>query len=219
MSGVTLRDEERHRDDARRRRTANASLFFRRWLANPLQMGSVIPSSPSLCAKIATLVERAEDEAVVELGAGTGVVSRALLAAGVPAERLIVVEIVPAMADHLREVLPGVKVVCGDAFALAQTLPERWHGRIGTAICGIPLVMLPIAQQRRFVQAVEQVAPGRGFLLYTYCITSPLPYRRLGLSARREAWTPLNLPPASVWRYRPAPAMRPAPEDFHPSAS
>jgi len=198
MSGLTASDAETPNGDA------NAALFFRRWLANPLQMGSVIPSSASLCRRIAELVERASDEVVVELGAGTGVVSRALLAAGVPAEKLVVVEIVPDMAEHLRQALPGVEVLCGDAFELPQALPERLHGKVGTAICGIPLVLLPIEQQRRFVEAVEAVAPGRGFLLYTYCITSPLPWRRLGLSARRETWTPLNLPPASVWRYRPA---------------
>jgi phosphatidylethanolamine/phosphatidyl-N-methylethanolamine N-methyltransferase len=182
----------------------NAGLFFRRWLANPLQMGSVVPSSPTLCRRIAGLVRRAEDEVVVELGAGTGVISRALLAAGVPPERLVVVEIVPDMAEHLRRALPGVKVIQGDAFDLPRALPEAMHGKVGTAICGIPLVMLPIERQRRFVDAVEAVAPGKGFLLYTYCITSPLPYRRLGLAARREVWTPLNFPPASVWHYRPA---------------
>jgi phosphatidylethanolamine/phosphatidyl-N-methylethanolamine N-methyltransferase len=182
---------------------AQAGLFFRRWLANPLQMGSVIPSSPSLCRRIAALVERAEDEVVVELGAGTGVISRALLGGGVPPERLVVVEIVPEMADHLRQALPGVSVVEGDAFRLPQTLPARLHGKVGTAICGIPLVLLPLERQRAFVDAVEAVAPGKGFLLYTYCVTSPLPYRKLRLEARREAWTPLNLPPASVWRYRP----------------
>ena len=133
----------------------------------------------------------------------SGVISRALLAAGVPPERLVVVEIVPDMADHLRRVLPGANVIEGDAFDLGEALPAALHGKVGTAICGIPLVMLPLDQQRRFVDAVERVAPGKGFLLYTYCITSPLPYRRLGLSARREAWTPLNLPPASVWRYQP----------------
>ncbi|HYZ35079.1 MAG TPA: phosphoethanolamine methyltransferase [Crenalkalicoccus sp.] len=185
------------------RQAANAALFFRRWLKNPLQMGSILPSSPSLCRRIAALVRRAEDEVVVELGAGTGVISRALLASGVPPERLAVVEIVPEMASHLRGVLPGVNVICGDAFELARTLPQRWHGKVGTAICGIPLVMLPVEQQQRFIRAVEAVAPGRGFLLYTYCITSPLPYRKLGLTARREAWTPLNFPPASVWRYVP----------------
>ncbi|RAI58369.1 class I SAM-dependent methyltransferase [Roseicella frigidaeris] len=189
--------------DADRRQASNAGLFFRRWMANPLQMGSIIPSSPSLCRRIAALVERAADEVVLELGAGTGVVSRALLAAGVPAERLVVVEIVPAMAEHLRAVMPGVQVICGDAFALERALPAHWHGRVGTAICGIPLVLLPLAQQRRFVAAVEAVAPGRGFLLYTYCVTSPLPHGKLGLRARREAWTPLNFPPASVWRYQP----------------
>ena len=182
----------------------NASLFFRRWLANPLQMGSVVPSSPALCGRIAAQVRRAEDEVVVELGAGTGVVSRALLAAGVPAHKLVVVEIVPDMADHLREALPGVNVIAGDAFDLPAALPRALHGKVGTAICGIPLVLLPLERQQRFVEAVEAVAPGKGFLLYTYCITSPLPYRKLGLTAKREAWTPLNFPPASVWRYQPA---------------
>jgi phosphatidylethanolamine/phosphatidyl-N-methylethanolamine N-methyltransferase len=195
MPGVTA-------GEAERKSGSNAALFFRRWLANPLQMGSVVPSSPSLCRRIAALVTRGPGEAVLELGAGTGVVSRALLDAGVPPERLLVVEIVSDMADHLRSALPGVDVLCGDAFDLGRVLPKRWHGRIGTAICGIPLVLLPMAEQKRFVDAVDAVAPGRGFLLYTYCITSPLPYRKLGLTARREAWTPWNLPPASVWRYR-----------------
>jgi phosphatidylethanolamine/phosphatidyl-N-methylethanolamine N-methyltransferase len=199
MSGWTASERE-----ASRQGVANAGLFFRRWLRNPLQMGSVIPSSPSLCRRISRLVERAGDEIVIELGAGTGVVSRALLGAGVPPERLTVVEIVPEMAVHLRGILPGVNVVAGDAFELPRVIAPRWHGKVGTVICGIPLVLLPTDQQRRFVQAVEAVAPGRGFLLYTYCITSPLPYRTLGLTARREAWTPLNLPPASVWRYQPA---------------
>ncbi len=198
MSGLTA-DE---RSDAWKR-VANAGLFFRRWVRNPLQMGSIFPSSPSLCRRIAALVECAEDEIVIELGAGTGVISRSLIAAGIPAERLSVVEIVPEMAAHLRGVLPGVNVVTGDAFELPKVIPARWHGKVGTVICGIPLVLLPLEQQRRFVEAVEAVAPGRGFLLYTYCITSPLPYRTLQLTARREAWTPLNIPPASVWRYQP----------------
>jgi phosphatidylethanolamine/phosphatidyl-N-methylethanolamine N-methyltransferase len=123
----------------------------------------------------------------------------------VPAERLFVVEIVPDMAAHLRRVLPGAQVIEGDARRLPELIPPAWHGRIGTVICGIPLVLLPLAEQRRFIDAMEAVAPGRGFLHFSYCVTSPLPARRHGLSARREAWTPLNFPPASVWRYRPAP--------------
>jgi phosphatidylethanolamine/phosphatidyl-N-methylethanolamine N-methyltransferase len=184
--------------------TTNAWLFFRRWLANPLEMGSIVPSSPALCRRIVRAVRRGADEHVVELGAGTGVVSRALLDGGVPADRLAVVEIVPSMAAWLTETLPGASVITGDARCLPSLLPAAMRGRVGTVICGIPLVLLPLAEQARFIAAMQAVAPGRGFLHYSYCITSPLPAARHGLKARREAWTPLNFPPASVWRYVPA---------------
>jgi len=183
---------------------ANPGLFFRRWLRNPLEMGSIVPSSRALCRRIVAQTRAGPDEIVLELGAGTGVVSRALVQAGFPAERLALVEIVPEMARWLGAALPGVNVLCGDARDLPRLLPADWHGKVGTVICGIPLVLLPLAEQRRFVDAIEAVAPGRGFLHYSYCITSPRPWRRPGLAARREAWTPLNFPPASVWRYTPA---------------
>jgi phosphatidylethanolamine/phosphatidyl-N-methylethanolamine N-methyltransferase len=131
------------------------------------------------------------------------VISRALLEGGVPASRLFVVEIVPSMAAHLRAILPGVNVIEGDARSLPSLLPAEWHGRIGSVVCGIPLVLLKTVEQRRFIDAIEAVAPGRGFLHYSYCATSPLPARAHALAKRREAWTPLNFPPASVWRYTP----------------
>jgi phosphatidylethanolamine/phosphatidyl-N-methylethanolamine N-methyltransferase len=179
-------------------------LFARRWLANPLQMGSIVPSSPALCRRVVRHLRRNPDEHVLELGAGTGVISRALLAGGVPADRIIVVEIVPELARHLSATLPGVDVIEGDARALPALLAGRRRGTIGAVVCGIPLVLLPAAEQRRFIDAMQAAAPGRGFLHYSYCVTSPLPARKHGLIARREAWTPLNFPPASVWRYTPA---------------
>lgn len=182
---------------------ANARLFFRRWMANPLQMGSIVPSSPALCRRVAAQSRVAPGQVVVELGAGTGVISRALLDGGLPAERLCVVEIVPDMAAHLRAALPGARVIEGDARRLPQLIPPELRGRIGGVVVGIPLVLLPLAEQRRFIDAIEAVAPGLGFILYSYCVTSPLPWKKHGLQPRREAWTPRNFPPASVWRYTP----------------
>ncbi len=188
------------------RSTANPAMFFKRWMANPLQMGSIVPSSNALCQRIVRQTRRSGDEVIVELGAGTGVISQALLGSGLPPERLFVVEIVPDMVQHLRRVLPGVNVIEGDARELSSLIPAHWHGRIGTVVCGIPLVLLPKPEQQRFIDAIEAVAPGRGFLHYSYCVTSPLPARHHRLAAKREAWTPLNFPPASVWRYTPSAA-------------
>jgi phosphatidylethanolamine/phosphatidyl-N-methylethanolamine N-methyltransferase len=184
---------------------ANAGLFFRRWMANPLQMGSIVPSSPALCRRVASHTHAAPDEAVIELGAGTGVVTQMLLKQRVvPAERLFIVEIVRDMAEHLRAELPAAAhVIEGDARRLPALIPAEWHNRIGTVIVGIPLVLLSFAEQRRFIDAIEAVAPGKGFILYTYCITSPLDWKKHGLVAKREAWTPFNVPPASVFRYTP----------------
>jgi phosphatidylethanolamine/phosphatidyl-N-methylethanolamine N-methyltransferase len=182
---------------------ANAGLFFRRWLANPLQMGSIVPSSPALCRRLVAQTRYAPDEVVLELGAGTGVVSQSLLTSGLPPERLFVVEIVRDMASHLRNVLPGANIIEGDARRLPALIPNELHGKIGTVIVGIPLVLLPFLDQRCFIDAIEAVAPGRGFILYSYWISSPLPHAKHGLTAKREAWTPLNFPPASVWRFTP----------------
>jgi phosphatidylethanolamine/phosphatidyl-N-methylethanolamine N-methyltransferase len=179
------------------------TLFLRRWLANPLQMGSIIPSSPRLGEIIARQIDSQSDSLVLELGAGTGAITKILINEGISPKRIAVVEIVPEMADHLRTKFPKTTVLHADAFNLPIHLLKDTATEIGTVICGIPLVLLNEAKQRQFIQQIEAVAPGRGFLLYTYCITSPLPYRSLGLEARRLAWTPLNFPPASVWHYRP----------------
>ena len=69
------------------------------------------------------------------------------------------------------------------------------------------MVLLSVEMQRRFVTAIEAVAPGLGFLHFSYCVTSPLPLAKLGLTGKRESWTPLNFPPASVWRF--APRLKP----------
>lgn len=179
------------------------NLFFRRWLQNPLQMGSIIPSSPVLGKLIAKHIDKGSDAAVLELGAGTGAVTHSLIRSGIAPKRIVLVEIVPEMAEHLELTFPETKVLHADAFNLPADKLNHIAADIGTVICGIPLVLLPEKKQRQFIDQVEFVAPGKGFLLYTYCITSPLPYRTLKLEAERLAWTPLNFPPASVWHYRP----------------
>ena len=74
------------------------------------------------------------------------------------------VEIVRDMASHLRGCLPGANVIEGDARRLPALIPQEWHGKIGTVVVGIPLVLLPFEEQRRFIDAIQAVAPGRGFL-------------------------------------------------------
>ena len=189
-----------------RRRRSPAWLFFRRFLAHPLRLASVLESSSALSRLVAAELSCDPGDYVVELGAGTGPVTRALLAAGVPPERLIAVEIDSEMAAFLRQSLPGVTVIESDALALEQALPREALGRVGAVVCGLPVSLLPAAQRGELVGAMlSLLPPGRPFLAYTHRLTSPLPAAELGLEGERRAFTLLNLPPASVWAFRPLP--------------
>ena len=185
------------------RRRSPAWLFFRRFLAHPVRLASILESSPALSRIVAEQLSCDADDYVVELGAGTGPVTRALLAAGVSPDRLIAVEIDAQMAGFLRQRFSGVTVIEDDALDLRQVLPSETLKQIGAVICGVPISLLPAAQQRELVDLMlSLLPPGRPFLAYTHRLTSPLPAEALGLTGERRAFTLLNLPPASVWAYR-----------------
>lgn len=177
-------------------------LFLRRWGANPLSMGSVIPSSVGLRRLVQRHVSCEEDEVVVEFGGGTGAITRAILDAGVSGDCVYSVELDTHLAEYLQRTFPEVHVICGDARLIDTFLGEDRVGRVGTLVVGIPMVLLPLPLQQEIIDAIFRVLRlGRGFHLFTYCITSPLPMKKLGLKGRRLGWTPLNFPPASLWYY------------------
>ena len=182
-------------------------LFFRRALAHPLQLASPLPSSPALGRLIAAQLTGRRNGYTVEIGGGTGVITRELLAAGLSPERLLVVEIDPEMVDYLRGTLPEVRVIAGDAHRLPELLPPTWRGRVATVVNGIPMTVLSAADQRDLVAAFQGVlAPDGQFLQYTYSVGgSPIRAQRLGLVGRRLGITFGNFPPASVWSYQPIP--------------
>src|SRR5712691_1725852 len=68
------------------------AIFFGRWLKAPHHIGAVAPSSRFLARAMATQVDLRRLEPVIELGGGTGSVTKALLEAGLPVDRLVVVE-------------------------------------------------------------------------------------------------------------------------------
>lgn len=177
-------------------------LYFRRFLKNPARLASLTPSSQALGRAVAQQVRRGKDEFVVELGCGTGAITRALLTAGVPPARLIAVDVDAELLAVLREEFPDITVLECDALELTKHLPAAVLGKVGTVICGIPVSLLPRREQQVLIdEMITLMPPGRRFLAYTHRQTSPLPREELGLTGERLARALRNLPPASVWGY------------------
>lgn len=140
---------------------------------------------------------------VVEVGAGTGVVTQALLDAGVPANKLYVVELDDRLYHFLSERFPGVRVLRGDAALLHELLPAELVGKVTTVVSSLPLRAMTFEVQERITDAAFRVLrPGGVLVQYTYPPLSPLPADRLGLRAERLGRIWLNVPPAAVWRFR-----------------
>ena len=178
-------------------------LFFRQWLRSPKSMGSIIPSSRALGRAVARQVAWQPGQVVVELGAGTGAISQALIESGLPAEAVMMVELDRSLFEYLRERFPEVRVVNGDATRLVDILRQQGVDEVGTVISGLPMVNMPIAFQRAIVdQGLAAIAPGGCMLQYSYSPISPIPASKLGVTAKMVKFVLCNVPPATVWRYR-----------------
>ena len=86
---------------------ADAAVFFGLWLQKPLQIAAGNPSGPHLADALARFVELEKPGPVLELGAGTGSLTRGLVRAGCPRERIIAIEQEPSFAAVLRRDFPG----------------------------------------------------------------------------------------------------------------
>jgi phosphatidylethanolamine/phosphatidyl-N-methylethanolamine N-methyltransferase len=180
----------------------DSRLLFKLWLKNPRSIGAVAVSSPELAAAMARQVPKQLDGYVVELGGGTGSVTRALLAAGVPAEKLVVIERDPTLHRYLSDHFPGVHVLLGDAVHLPTLLRRHEIGPVAAIVSSLPLLSLKRSIQLRIgALAFAVLEPGAPFIQFTYGLFSPLPRERLGIRGEVEERVLQNLPPASVWRY------------------
>lgn len=181
--------------------------FFRQWLRNPLRMSSITPSGRQLARMMATAVAD-PSQGVVELGAGTGVITRALIERGVDPRHLLVVEMNEILHRLLQDSFPRARVAHGDARKLVELIAQQGlpGGKpVAAVVSSLGLLAMPVAVQRDILAAAFSVLqPGGVFVQYTYGPARPVSPEvaaELGLRCRRQGWAWRNLPPARVFSY------------------
>lgn len=176
--------------------------FVGRVIKNPRTVGAVAPSSPFLARAVVAQADFTRPGPILELGPGSGAVTREILAQGLQPERLTLVERDPEFAKMMRRQFPGVNVAHGDAFQLRDTLAGRVTPPFATVISGLPLLNFPVAQSRGLLADIlDLLAPGAPFIQFSYGLSSPVT-PPAGASVERAAFVLRNIPPAHVWVYR-----------------
>lgn len=194
--------------------TMDTLAFFRAWVSNPLQIAAIAPSSAVLASLITSEIS-ADNGPVLELGPGTGVFTRALLARGVRERDLTLIEHSADFAGLLRRRFPAARVHHMDAAKLAAADHLFEHATVGGVVSGLPLLSMGPRKVMAIVAgAFDRLRPGGAFYQFTYGLHCPVPRRvldRLGLRATRIGGTLRNVPPAAVYRIsrRPLRAVSP----------
>jgi phosphatidylethanolamine/phosphatidyl-N-methylethanolamine N-methyltransferase len=185
--------------------TSSKLLFLRQFLNRPLGIGAIAPSSKRLAKLMVTNLGWQPDDYVVEIGPGTGVFTRELLAQGVPANRIILVEFNSDFVKFLRHEFPNVKVIEGDASSLPSILKKLGIGKVKRIVSGIPMRSLSRSMGAAITSAIAGSLEAGGIAVqFTYATMPPLAKDEAkagGLVGQRADWALLNVPPAIIWRY------------------
>lgn len=183
------------------RKSSALWVFIREFVSAPTAVGAVWPSSRRLAKHLAAQVSLPSRGLVIELGAGTGVVTQALLERGVSPEKLVVVERAPAFVGYLRARFPSIRVILGDASLLGSLLPP---GELVDAIVSsLPLRTLPSTDAAAIVRQWRRILPPEGNAIqFTYDLLRrhDQPIEGLAVHASRIVWR--NVPPARVLTFR-----------------
>ena len=177
--------------------------FFKGWMDGPKAVGAIMPTSTIAARSMASVVNPASGLPVLELGPGTGVITRAILARGVAPTDLVSVEYSLDFHTRLQLDYPGVRFIRGDAFDLETTLGDLNSSLFDCVISGIPLLNFPMALRVALVEdLLDRVPPGRPVVQFSYGPKSPVSARGGGFEVVHHDFVMRNVPPARLWIYR-----------------
>lgn len=177
--------------------------FLKGWKRDRTAVGAITPTSSATARKMVSVVTPASGLPVLELGPGTGVITKSILERGIRPQDLVSIEYSPDFCRHLRQEFPGVDVRCGDAFALDLVLGAQRDTKFDCVISAIPLLHLPPSKRRTLVlDLLERLPAGRPVVQITYGLLSPVVALPAGYEVRHLAFMMRNIPPAQLWIYR-----------------
>lgn len=186
---------------------ANRLALLRQFVRNPRGTASVAASSEQLADLMASAIPEGASR-IIEIGAGTGVITEAILRRRFPPSALYAVEMNPALHKVLLSRFASIHVACGDARNLVWMTRDWRNDRDNVdAICS-SLGLLTMDRNIRdeiLAAAFSVLRPDGVFVQYTYGFKCPLgdaTRKRFQLEHRPVGLAWFNLPPARVFVYR-----------------
>jgi phospholipid N-methyltransferase len=177
-------------------------VFLREFLRHPYQVASIIPSSRFLERRVMKLAGISSARTVVELGAGTGGTSRAILRELPLNGKLLVIEINPRFCALLRRIPDNRLIVHhGSAHELPRAMAMAGLPAPDAIVSGIPFSTMSCSAGARIIEGVAlALACGGRFVAYQFRNQVDELARPL-LGAARIELALFNIPPMRLYRW------------------
>lgn len=176
----------------------NAFLFFRKFVRNPKYVGSMMPSSRFLANRMAKAAKWEDAANIVEIGSGTGAITRVIAERASPASKVILFEKDDEMGELLRSEFPRFARE-KNALRLVSDLKKHDIQEVDYIFSGLPFYNFsPIMRLQLIRQCKEALKPGGKLIAFQYS----LQMRKLfaeHFKIESISVVPLNFPPAFVY--------------------
>ena len=177
--------------------------FFKGWIDRPRTVGSIVPTSSVTARRMASIIDTKSGLPVLEVGPGTGVITKAILGRGVKPSDLYVVEYSSDFVGHLRRNYPDINVIEGDGFNLDQTLGDKHDMEYDCVVSGVPLLNFPVQRRVAYLEnLLKRIPHGRPVVQLTYGPKSPIPPGLGDYTVEHFHFILRNIPPTRLWLYR-----------------
>ena len=117
--------------------------FLQAFLKNPGTVGSITPSSPELAKRMVLGLKPDENNVVLELGVGTGAITKFLQEIVPNDKSYLGIELDRALVKSLKRNYPNMCIVRGNALQASELHRRSGLGKVTTIICCLPFVSMP----------------------------------------------------------------------------
>lgn len=179
--------------------------FFKGMMQGPKTVGAIVPTSSVTAKRMASVIDVKSGLPVLELGPGTGVITKQILARGVAAEKIVSVEYSEDFYRRLVEDYAGVNFIHGDAFDLKNSLGAFADHIFDCVISAVPMLSFPMEARIQLLEdLLSRIPEGRPVVQITYGPVSPVIARPERYHIQHFDFVVRNIPPAQLWIYRKA---------------
>ena len=147
-----------------------SAILFRRFLAQPFRIAYVLPSSKGLVSRVLKKIDFVKARVFVEFGPGEGCYTRELATRMAPDARLLVFELDPELAEHLRDQFRNdqrIIVYNQDAATFREEVEKLGIPSVDYLISGIPFSYLEPKKKKEILSTIhEGLTPEGQFIAY-----------------------------------------------------